>query len=370
MRFPDEVSQRAADHFRARLPKLLTADTYAWSLPLKAPTAAAAANDFDTVQDFIRTWQAWSGPGSVTAEDKHWHRVGLGIQQVPTRVGTSTSAELAALAGATEVFSDLQHKLALLGAEHTERAVEVLPLWRDLPAEECAWVPRVVDWFRENPESGFRPRAVAVAGVHGKWLERNVRLVRHLLGVEDLGLVSGDHLVRLRILDPSLGTGLTDISTPVAEATTMWQRGGPRIAVIVENKETFLSLTAAWPETVAVWGAGYAVGLLDQLPWLHRCERLVYWGDLDAEGFAILHRLRSSFDTVESVMMSPSDVNRWAHLGVPDPGDPTTFLPLLTPSESDARRALLTNGKIRIEQERIPWDTAHRTLNEALGHTD
>ena len=370
MRFPDDVSQRAGVHFRSHLPGLLTDDAYAWSLPLQPPTTATASRDFDTVQDFIRTWQAWPGPGSITVEEKHWHRVGLGIQPVPTRISTSTSAELAELAGATEIFSELQHKLALLGAQHTERAVEVVPLWRDLPTEECAWVPRVVDWFRQHPESGLRPRAVAVAGVHGKWLERHARLVRHLLGVEDLGLVTGDHLIRLRILDQSLGTGLTDISTPVAEAATMWPGNGPRIALIVENKETFLSLTTAWPGAVAVWGAGYAVGSLDRLPWLHRCDRLVYWGDLDAEGFAILHRLRSSFAMVESVMMSPSDVNRWAHLGVPDPGDATTVLPLLTPSESDARRALLTRGKIRIEQERIPWDTAHKTLDEVLGLTD
>ena len=370
MRFPHDVSERAEVHFRSRLSELLTDNSYAWSLPLQPPTAAAASHDFEAVRDFIRTWQAWPGPGSITVEDKHWHRVGLGIQPVPTRINTWTSAELAALAGATEVFSELQDKLALLGAEHIERAVEVVQLWRDLPVEECAWVPRVVDWFRENPESGLRPRAVAVAGVHGKWLERNARLVCHLLGVEDLGLVSDDHLVRLRILDPSLGTGLTDISTPVAEAATMWPTDGPRIAVIVENKDTFLSLTTAWPETVAIWGAGYAVGSLDRLPWLRRCERLVYWGDLDAEGFAILHRLRNSFGTVESVMMSPADVTRWAHLGVPDPGDSTTVLPLLTPSESDARRALLTKGKIRIEQERIPWDTAHRTLSEVLGYTD
>ena len=207
---------------------------------------------------------------------------------------------------------------------------------------------------------------MSVAGVHGKWLERNLRLIRHLLGVEDLGLVSGDRLIRLRILDPALGTGLTDVSTPVAEAATLWEATGPHIAVIVENKETFLSLSTPWPGVVAVWGAGYAVDLLDHLPWLHRCQRILYWGDLDADGFGILHRLRSRFDDVESLMMSPTDVHRWAHLGVADPGDSTTALPLLTPAEADARRALLTQGDIRIEQERIPWDVAHSVLDEQL----
>lgn len=250
--------------------------------------------------------------------------------------------------------------------ENTQKAVEVLSLWRDLPAEECVWVPKVVNWFRENPASELRPRAVAVAGVHCKWLERNARLVLHLLGAEDLGLVSGDHLVRLRILDPTLGNGLTDISTPIAEAATMWPTQGPRTALIVENKETFLSLTKAWPGTIAVWGAGYALGQLNQLPWLHRCDRILYWGDLDADGFAILHQLRSSFNTVESVMMSPEDVHRWTHLGVPNPGSSTTLLPLLTSAESEARQALLTCGKIRIEQERIPWDIALSTLNVAM----
>lgn len=366
MRFPADVSRIAAKLFRSRLSELLNAEIYDWSLPLHAPQGATASNDFETVQDFIRTWQNWSGPGKVTTENKHWHRVGLGIQPVPTRISTSTPSEFAALAGATEVFSALQEKLALLGTENIERALKVLPLWRDLPPEECAWIPKVVDWFRENPSSGLRPRSVAVAGVHGKWLERNARLVRHLLAVEDLGLVSGDHLIRLRILDKSLGTGLIDVSTPVAEAATLWPAGGPKAALIVENKETFLNLSTAWPNTVAVWGAGYAVGLLDRLPWLHRCQRLVYWGDLDAEGFAILHRLRHHFAAVESVLMSPADVDRWAYLGVPDPGDYATDLPLLSTEESNARRALLMQGKIRIEQERIPWDSALEALDERL----
>ena len=110
----------------------------------------------------------------------------------------------------------------------------------------------------------------------------------------------------------------------------------------------------------------YAVDTLDRLPWLHRCQRLVYWGDLDAEGFAILHRLRHLFAAVESMLMSPADVDRWAHPGVPDPGDYATDLPLLSTEESKARRALFMHGMIRIEQERIPWDAALEALDERL----
>lgn len=366
MRFPSDVTPRAATYFRSHLAELLTVESYDWSLPLQAPTSGNAAKNFETTQEFIRTWQAWTTPGSITFEEKHWHRAGLGVQQVPTRISTSTPKELAALAGQSKYFAELQKKLNNLGVEHRNRAIEVLRLWKELPLEECTWVSRVVDWFRENPESGLRPRAVAVAGVHGKWLQRNARLVRHLLGTEDLGLVSGDQLIRLRILDPSLRIGLTDISIPVTEAASLWPTGGPKTAVIVENKETFLSLNSKWSNTIVIWGAGYAVGILDKLPWLHLCENILYWGDLDADGFAILHRLRSSFNDVESVMMSPNDVNRWAHLGVPDPGDSSTILSSLTHSELDARRALLTHGNIRIEQERIPWDIALSTLDRKI----
>ncbi len=366
MRFPHDVADRAAAHYRSRLTAMLADASYTWSLPLQPPTAAGAAANFDAVQDFIRTWQAWSGPGRVLVEDRNWNRAGLGTQPVPTRVETASAAELAELAGEGATFAELKEKLALLGSEHRERALDVLPLWRELPTAECAWVPKVVAWFRDNPSSGLRPRAVSVAGVHGKWLERNLRLIRHLLGTEDLGLVSGDRLIRFRILDPALRVGLTDVSTPVAEAAALWETTGPRIALIVENKETFLNLTTPWPGVVAVWGAGYAVDLLDHLPWLHRCQRIFYWGDLDADGFGILHRLRSRFADVESLLMSATDVRRWAHLGVPDPGDSTTALPLLTTAEADARRALLTQGDIRIEQERIPWDVAHSTLDERL----
>lgn len=366
MRFPDDVAQRAAAYYRRHLPQLLACDSYEWSLPLQAPSATAASDNFNQVEAFTRTWQAWTGPGEISFECKHWHRAGLGIQNIPTRISTTSSSQLAELAGFPQEFSELHNKLALLSPENKEKALEVLSLWRHLPLEECPWVPQVVDWFRNNPNSGLRPRAVAVAGVHGKWLERNERLVRHLLGTSDLGLETGDSVVRIRVLDPLLRSGLTDFSTPVEEAATLWRDSAPRTAVIVENKETFLGLTSEWNKTVAIWGSGYAVGLLDQLPWLHRCQRIIYWGDLDADGFAILNRLRSKFTDVESILMSPADVERWGHLGVPDPGDFSKVLPLLTQSESNARQALVTLGAIRIEQERIPWDVAVSTLTRAI----
>lgn len=370
MRFPKDVKSRALAHYQGHLRDLLVADAYSWSLPLHTPTAASAVSEFDRVKEFVRTWQTYEGPGVVQFEEKRWHRAGLGVQSVPIRLSVAEPYEMAELAGNRVEFATLERKLELIAdGIDRDRVAALLPLWKNLPVNECPWVPRVVDWFRSHSHSELRPRAVAVEGVHGKWLEQHRELIKKLLNVDDLGLQWGDDLVRIRVLDPDLSFGLIDFTTPVAEATALWPDSGPDVAIVVENKETFLSLPVArsgWGRTVAVWGAGYGVGRLAHLSWLNACSRILYWGDLDAEGFAILHKLRCSFPNVESVLMSPAEVSRWTHLGVPDPGDSTIALPTLTREESEARRLLLTNNDIRIEQERIPWDAALLALDQTI----
>ena len=45
---------------------------------------------------------------------------------------------------------------------------------------------------------------------------------------------------------------------------------------------------------ILLFGQGYALDRLGDIPWLHRCP-LHYWGDIDTHGFAILDRLRAHF---------------------------------------------------------------------------
>ena len=111
---------------------------------------------------------------------------------------------------------------------------------------------------------------------------------------------------------------------------------------------------------------------------------MLYWGDADADGYAILNALRShmgagvagaagaagaGFGQVESVAMDSATVAKFLHLSVDDPGDATRHLPFLTEEEENARRLLITRGNRRLEQERVSleWALAQEAFTAIWG---
>jgi hypothetical protein len=72
----------------------------------------------------------------------------------------------------------------------------------------------------------------------------------------------------------------------------------------VENKTTlYTTLTLPKMEgAIAVFGQGNAVLNLKNTAWLIEME-ILYWGDIDVQGFEILSRLREHFTNVKSVLM-------------------------------------------------------------------
>ena len=57
--------------------------------------------------------------------------------------------------------------------------------------------------------------------------------------------------------------------------------------MITENKMTFLTLPAL-PDAFALHGGGFKVSGLAAIPWLRECP-IIYWGNLDAQGFQFSH---------------------------------------------------------------------------------
>ena len=106
----------------------------------------------------------------------------------------------------------------------------------------------------------------------------------------DLGLRSKPALVRLR---PARSLGLpaplTELAVRSEELAQLDVQ--PRVAVIIENEISYLSVDL--PEDgVVFWGRGFEVDSVGRLGWLSGAD-VVYWGDIDTHGFAILDRLRA-----------------------------------------------------------------------------
>lgn len=364
MRLPDELPVKI-DFTRVLLDKPPVE-----SVPLHPPTAKKASENLEATTEFIRSWQAWEPAPEVDWEERNWASAGLGVQRVPVRVRLGDWDRIAERTGQTPVLRQARSRNAVLqelapsSDDFTVAVARSHPSWMKLTDSDFERLVSALKWFRNNPASGLRARAVPIEGMDTKWIERHRGLILRLLtplGVTDLGLSTGDATVRVRFLDESLAPNpaLLDVSVPFGIDPTHPHTG--LTVVIVENKETFLALppAAVGSRLVAVWGAGYHGAALAARDWIATSD-ILYWGDADADGYAILNALRSHLPESKaiSVAMDPATISRFLHLAVSDPGDAGRHLPHLTVEEENARKLLISSGNLRLEQERVSLDWA------------
>jgi hypothetical protein len=164
--------------------------------------------------------------------------------------------------------------------------------------------------------------------------------------------------VRFRVLDPSLApAGFTDLAVPLHEFAA-WAPEGVETVYVTENKVNGLAFPRA-SGAIVVFGLGYGIQALAEVPWLAG-RRLVYWGDLDTHGFAILARLRARWPQVASVLMDEATLLGHRALWGQEPEAQRCLepLPLLTARERavyDGLREDRWGARVRLEQERLPF---------------
>ncbi|WP_049147701.1 DUF3322 domain-containing protein [Corynebacterium striatum] len=375
MRSPKDLQAHASKYLRNHFAEALAdPDSVRVDWPLHPPTATAAARDIDATQGFIRAWQRWPHQEDVIYESRNWSRAGLGTNNIPARITINGAERIATAAGLNLEYArarERAHSIAAVFPDSPDFAHTVrrsYTQWKDLSAYDLECLGPCLTWLRANPDSGEWERAVPVEGVDGKWIGTHRRLLLTLLapfGITDLGLRRSDTRVRLRYLNHA--PALSDIEIPLAHAATLSPHTPPRV-LIVENKQTFLALPTlsdTSPPTVALLGAGTAAHQLHALDWLNRID-ITYWGDLDAAGFAILNAVRAHFPHTTSLLMDTATVTEFQHLAVPDPGDGSATLTHLTTEEQRAYRLLFTAGRLRIEQERIPFAHVNAVIHATL----
>ncbi len=288
-----------------------------------------------------------------------------GRQRLPGRVWFETEREfLKALCKQSEVES-FRKQLA-----HTKERFPELDAWLLLNAPKIisyleSWpnILTVCRYFLTNPQPDLYIRELPIP-VDTKFIERYQGIIRELLEFllpdpekvrlarfeERFGLRFDEPLVRFRILDPAfqLGSGIDDASVPVRQFQQLQCKGST--VIITENKMNFLTLPMAM-KAVGIFGGGGAAQLLAKVQWLRDC-RIIYWGDIDSAGFAILSRLRASFPNVVSVMMNEATMEKFSNYLVPvNPSVPEMGLRL-----SDAEQKAYVKcceGGLRLEQEKI-----------------
>ncbi|RRJ87558.1 hypothetical protein EG850_04455 [Gulosibacter macacae] len=335
----------------------------AFAAALHPPTQSQALADVRATEAWVREWAAFSLDGAVLEwQPRKWSA--LGSQQVPVRITITEVATVAKFVGGSlqRRWSELRDRAQLIRDELGDSAALTPVLRRNARTFEGYSPERftqflaAVQWLVEHPVDGLRPRQIPVRGVDSKWFRDHRSVASELClavtGRAGLGIIDSDPLIRVRVLDSALAPGgVAEFAAPVEQLAALPLT--PAAVFVFENLESVLAMPQ-WPGAVAVHGSGYAVDVLTQIPWV--LERpVIYWGDLDANGFAILHRLRKSHAAVTSALMDASTLLMHRDLWVVETKPPRGRLDTLTPVEAEALAVLRDEGDARLEQERIPW---------------
>jgi hypothetical protein len=113
-----------------------------------------------------------------------------------------------------------------------------------------------------------------------------------------------------------------------------------------------------------IFGAGYGFEMLDPARWLLNC-RILYWGDIDTHGFAILDQLRARFTHVESFLMNRATLLAFESQWGEEEQQTLKELNRLNNEEQalyDDLRDNKIRKNLRLEQERIGFSWVEAAL--------
>ncbi len=382
--FPEDVRAKLTKLYDSRKHEWLSGKTsHDWPLEigLGCPTEEQAIKHQSTVFSWVAAWRAMQEQFQVSWHDRQWRRIGT--QTIPEKVVFTGPHDVAVAIGETARWHRASERYSLLSRRWPHVSSQAKLLFESLASyadAEYEILQRVVQWFVENPSSDLYPRQLPVMGAHSKWLEGRLLLVCGLLacatGRDDftatlpfLGLREPPVLWRLRILDAGMRQqlgGVEDMSAPVGDLQQL--PISPTNVVIVENLQTFLAFQE-FPETIVLLGMGFRVAEIGTIGWV-QSARCYYWGDLDTSGLAILDLARASIPHVESILMDQPTLlmhqDLWSEEKKQHPGQ---MLSHLSAEELSLYRALKEQQfgtNVRLEQERIPWETAWQALVQAI----
>lgn len=233
---------------------------------------------------------------------------------------------------------------------------------------------KVCSYFKHNPKPNLYIRELPIK-VHTKFVERNQSIIKDILDVlipeflnpqertfeKRFKLKFSEPQVRFKILDVGISnnffSGLDDIAIPVSQFEKL---NLPVEKVIVVENKTTLYTTLTLPrmnKSIAIFGCGYSVYNLKNVNWFANLE-VLYWGDIDVQGFEILSQFRGYFSQTKSVLMDKVTFDNFFENDLGTLTNITTQLNL-TESEQELYTILKTN-KWRLEQEKIPFDYVNK----------
>jgi hypothetical protein len=376
----EEIKQKAQRSYSAFLQSWIRGEPY---IPLTFPVGKLPT-DFVPLRAAVQQLQAQSkavlGYGYSIEWQRHQKR-SLKTQTLPARIILETATDFLRLIDKESEFLHFQRDVALIREQVPHLEAWMLSYPKKVIEYHSHWLGllTVCRYFWEHPRPGLYIRELPLS-VHTKYVEEHIGILRELLEqllpaeaiVPDaptfqqrFGLREEEPVIHARFLDAQLekryGIPLSELCAPRSQFARLDLRA--QHCMITENKMTFLTLPSL-PDTFALHGGGFKVSGLAAIPWLRECL-LIYWGDLDAQGFQILSQLRAIFPHVVSLMMNEATLQTFSDFCVAGMPCSVRQLPYLT-SEEHTLFLRLTEENIRLEQERISHSYALEQIYQAF----
>lgn len=336
-----------------------------------------------TVQlhEAIRQFQQYEkkpGQPGWRIEWETWNSKKLGHQRWPAIIYIDTADDLVHLLQKQGEWRAFRQQVQILlgwrlaiGPWLQQQPGQVLALQGDWPGI-CA----VVDFLLDHPAEPYYLRTLPVP-VNTKFIERHdtvlLSLLKHFqperfaeateLDVA-LRVKQKPKMIPLRWLDTALSQqytlGMEAMGIPLEYLRQVeWA-----VAEIwlVEN-ETNLYMLPPRPGGLALCSMGKALDLLAGIPLLQK-TRLLYWGDLDETGLALLSRCRSMYPHTDSVLMDAVTVQAHTAEMEIQPNPFKKQAPEQLQPHELAAFELLKEANARLEQEKLQQLYVQQTIQQ------
>lgn len=364
-------------------------DLFPKRLIFKTPTGRSLTDQLESVLRWLEQTRRLSG---FRVEYKTIrHRV-LGEQRLPSEVWLDRLDQAVDLIDQADSLMTFKEQYQLT----QQRLPALLPWLYQQPIKALSYAeqwPRLlnfVQWRLDHPSPAIYLRQVSLPGIDSKFIEQHRSVLAVLLdqvlppeqirtpftGIRQFahryGFRDKPDYIRFRWLDTDLALQPSvdgDMRLTAADFNRVGQQPGfssqIRRVFITENEINFLTFPAQ-PHAMLIFGAGYGFSALDQISWLNELD-IVYWGDIDSHGFAILNQLRSHLPRVKSMLMDHQTLMDhrafWGKESKPE----HKALPCLNNHEQQLYQDLIQHRyqkALRLEQEQIDFHYLIRALNQ------
>jgi hypothetical protein len=374
MKTPEEIAVRLIRQWhnpKLRLERLLDSAQWPLQLAIGKPDAERFQNHPEQVLRFIESWRRVK-VGRVEWRERKYRHADEPVS-IPRYWRLDKPSEWVQACADPEIRHDYALLSRLIGEVDSLFHPLLVRQWtniRALPQQEILKAADLSLQLEPGIAQGRPLRALSLAGIDSKFIERNRRLLVPMLDLRFAGEVSeigletflgatseDDHWLLVVSLQP----GILPFERQRVRASELTRTPLPASWILLVENERCVYQLPQVPDCIAILGAGLNLNWM-QAEWLSEC-RLAYWGDVDTWGLAMLARARSFQPHLQALMMDYAVFERYQASAVEEV---VTYeggaVSALRDPELQLFRILKAKNKGRLEQEFLPAELVQQTI--------